>query len=63
MSGDFGYFGKGLDGYVQYKQTFDETQKGGGGGGGKKPSSILGWIGTILGVIFALLVIYYTLFS
>ena len=32
MSDDYGYFGKGIDGYVQYMQTFNEVKKGGGGG-------------------------------
>lgn len=25
---DYGFYGKGLDGYVHYKQAFDESQKG-----------------------------------
>ena len=24
---DYGFYGKGIDGYVHYKQAFDETQK------------------------------------
>lgn len=24
---DFGFYGKGLDGYVHYKQSFDQTQR------------------------------------
>lgn len=27
MSGDFGPYGKGLDGYVHYTQAFNEAQK------------------------------------
>lgn len=33
MNDDFGYFGKGLDGYVHYKQSFDDNFKNSGGGG------------------------------
>ncbi len=25
--GDYGFYGKGIDGYVHYKQAFDESQK------------------------------------
>lgn len=32
MSGDYGYFGKGINGYVHYMQAVDESNKGGGGG-------------------------------
>ena len=59
MSGDFGPYGKGLDGYVHYMQAFNETQKG--GGGGRKPSSnsgcltliifVLGLIGGVLALL------------
>ena len=33
MPDDFGYFGKGLTGYVQYMTAFDRNK-----GGGKRPS-------------------------
>lgn len=56
MSGDFGPYGKGLDGYVHYTQAFNEAQMG--GGGGRKPPSnggcltsiilVLGTIGSVL---------------
>jgi len=52
MSGDFGPYGKELDGYVHYMQAFNETQKG--GGGGRKPPSNSGCLTSIilaLGVI------------
>jgi hypothetical protein len=29
--GDYGYFGKGIDGYVHYMQTFNATRKNGEG--------------------------------
>jgi hypothetical protein len=39
MSDDYGFYGKGLDGYVHYTQSVDEISKGNrGGGGGKQPS-------------------------
>ena len=31
---DDGYFGKGLDGYVHYKQVFDPSSRSSGGGPG-----------------------------
>ena len=31
MADDYGYFGKGIDGYVHYMQTVHESSKGGGG--------------------------------
>lgn len=31
---DYGYFGKGLDGYVHYKQAFDRSSRSSGGGPG-----------------------------
>lgn len=31
---DHGYFGKGLDGYVHYKQVFDPSSRSSGGGPG-----------------------------
>lgn len=31
---DYGYFGKGLDGYVHYKQAFDRSSRPSGGGPG-----------------------------
>ena len=32
---DHGYFGKGLDGYVHYKQAFDRNSRSSGGGPGR----------------------------
>lgn len=31
---DFGFYGKGLEGYAHYKAATDRATKGGGGGGG-----------------------------
>ena len=36
MSNDYGYFGKGINGYVHYMLAFNASNKGGGGGGGPK---------------------------
>ncbi|MDD4698662.1 MAG: HFLK protein [Oscillospiraceae bacterium] len=32
MGGDFGFYGKGFDGYTHYMQAFNRSTKGGGGG-------------------------------
>ncbi len=34
MNDDFGYFGKGIDGYVHYNQAFERNFKNGGNGSG-----------------------------
>ena len=52
MSGDFGPYGKGLDGYVHYTQAFNEAQKG--GGGGRKPPSNGGCLTSIILVLSAI---------
>jgi hypothetical protein len=54
MSGDFGPYGKGFDGYVHYTQAFDEAKRG--GGDGRKPSSNGGCLTniTLLFIAFAL---------
>lgn len=50
--GDYGYFGKGQDGYVHYMQSFhDNFGKGGGGG---RPSG--GGGGNLLKAVFYILV-------
>lgn len=55
---DYGYIGDGIDGYVHYKQAFDENFKdsGGGGGGGQKPSGGRGK-GWIIAIIAAIIII------
>jgi hypothetical protein len=55
MSKDFGYFGKGIDGYVHYMQAFDESNKG--GGGGKKPTSGSGCLTALIQVVAGLVII------
>ena len=39
---DYGYFGKGIDGYVHYNESFERNFGKGGGGGGKKPGNNTG---------------------
>ncbi len=47
MKNDYGYFGKGITGYMHYKQAFDRNNGGGkgpsgnGGGGGCSPLLIV----------------------
>ncbi len=53
MSDDFGFYGKGLDGYVHYKQSFDSINKGGGGGGGKRPPTGGGCLTVVIGAFAA----------
>jgi len=53
MSGDFGPYGKGLDGYVHYTQAFNEAQKG-----GRKPPSNGGCLTSIILVIGMLVSAY-----
>ena len=36
---DYGYFGKGAEGYAHYKQTFDSTMKGNRSSGSYHSSS------------------------
>lgn len=36
---DYGFYGKGIDGYVHYKQAFDETQKSASGRTSTKTNS------------------------
>ena len=50
---DYGYFGKGTDGYIHYMQ-FMESNKKGGGGGGRKPSQNSGCLTAIVSVIGAI---------
>ena len=37
---DFGFYGRGIDGYVHYKQDFDRIQGGGGAGGSGGPGCL-----------------------
>ena len=37
---DFGFYGKGVDGYVHYKQDFDRIHGGGPGPGGGGPGCL-----------------------
>jgi len=51
----YGYFGKGLEGYVHYMQTVNEAQKG--GGGGRRPPRNTGCLTAAAGVMAAVLFI------
>ena len=52
MRDDYGYFGKGIDGYVHYMQAQDEGKKRGpgGGSGGGCLSVLLVALGILLGI-------------
>jgi len=53
---DFGYFGKGISGYIHYMEAFESYQKG--GGGGRKPSnSGCGCLTSIVMLFFVLLIV------
>jgi len=51
---DFGYFGKGLNGYIHY-QVFQESQKGGGGRKTSQNSGCLTTIVSVLGLVMTLI--------
>jgi hypothetical protein len=53
---DYGYFGKGTEGYIHYMQSFDETQKK-SDGGGRKPSSNSGCLTSVISVLGAVLIL------
>ncbi len=44
MSDDYGYFGKGIDGYVHYMQSVDESKRS----GGSRPPSKSGCLTSVL---------------
>ena len=58
---DYGYFGKGTDGYVHYMQAFNESQKSagssrsGGSGGSSTAKNNSGSIWVIALIIYAIL--------
>ncbi len=54
---DYGYFGKGTEGYVHYKQAFDESQKQKQPSPPRRPSSGLpGYVWVIGGIAIVLLI-------
>ncbi|MEA4815305.1 hypothetical protein SDC9_152045 [bioreactor metagenome] len=53
MNDDYGYFGKGIDGYVHYMQSFNDNF--GKSGGGKRPPKS-GCLMQIVGVIAVVVV-------
>lgn len=56
MNDDYGYFGKGLTGYVHYTEAHKRIYGGGGGGGGGKGSGG-GWVRIFL-ILFILNLLY-----
>ncbi|GEM_PF-516037 len=54
---DFGFYGKGLNGYVHYNQDFDENFPNRGGGGGNRGGG--GGSPTWLRVIVALAIVFF----
>lgn len=51
MSDDYGYFGKGITGYVHYNEAVKRNSGGGGGGGG-------GGCSTTVLVLVILMILY-----
>lgn len=47
---DFGFYGRGIDGYVHYKQDFDRIQGGGGAGDGSGAPGCLGCLVLAVGI-------------
>ena len=47
---DFGFYGRGIDGYVHYKQDFDRIQGGGGSHGGSGGPGCLGCLVLAVGI-------------
>lgn len=56
MSDDYGYFGKGTEGYIHYMQSFNENFGNGKGGGGKRPPKS-GCLTQIIGIISIVVII------
>jgi len=57
MSDDYGYFGKGTDGYIHYMQSFNASSNKGNGGGGKRPPSGCGCLTLIVGIIAVVMLV------
>lgn len=55
MDDDFGYFGKGINGYVHYNQSFDRNFKGGGGGGNGGGGCLTAFLPIVAITIFAII--------
>ena len=51
---DYGYFGKGLDGYVHYKQAFDRSSRSSGDGPG--PSGNAGCLAMVIYIAILLVI-------
>ena len=53
---DYGFYGKGLDGYVHYTQGVEEAEKGSSGGGPKKSGDGSTTKGCIAIIVIAVLI-------
>ena len=60
MPNDFGFYGKGAEGYVHYMQAFNESKKGGGGGKPPSGSGCLTLIITISAFITVTIAVLFT---
>ena len=47
---DWGFYGRGIDGYVHYKQDFDRIHGGGGSHGGSGAPGCLGCLVLAVGI-------------
>lgn len=61
---DYGYFGKGAEGYAHYKQTFDSTTKGSRSNGSyipkaKKQESVSDEVDILLKIVVPLVVLMF----
>jgi hypothetical protein len=63
MPKDFGFYGKGIDGYVHYKQSYEEINKNGGGGGGSPGNGGKGKWGLVILAALVLLWILNSIFK
>jgi len=57
MPNDYGYFGKGFDGYVHYMQAVDEAKRG----GSKRPPSKSGCLTSVLFICSGITIIVFCL--
>lgn len=55
MSDDYGFYGKGMEGYAHYTEAVEDS-KNGGGGGGKPPSGKTNGGGIAAVIVIAVLI-------
>ena len=58
MPKDYGFYGKGLEGYTHYMQAFKESKKGSPGGGGNHQKGNNNGCAVIIGIILIIAVVY-----